>query len=104
MGAGPLARNEPESGAIPCQKRVRQVKRFTRHTLFWPLPQQGVSPLGIRATMGMGSRPPHAYDGLNWDFYKIIGNQWRCIKGINPGWEPIHVYIGLITKLGKNIS
>jgi len=40
--------------------------------------------LGMRATMGRGSRPPNAYEGRRGISYKPIGNQWRCMKGINP--------------------
>ena len=56
---------------------------------FWPLPQQGLGPLGVRATMRTGSRRSHAYDGLEGNSYKIIGNQWRCMKGIHSRQEPM---------------
>ena len=58
-------------------KSGARVKRFTQAPAFRPLPQQGLGPLGVRATMGMGSRHAHACDDLEGGFYKIIGNQWK---------------------------
>ena len=88
VGAGPPARNEAGSVAIPCKKGVQSQGVETAHP-FWPLPQLGSGPLGARATMRTGIRHPHAYDGLKGNSYKIIGNQWRCTKGIHLGREPM---------------
>ena len=76
---------EPEPRCSNGRKVVDRVKRFTLSTTFRPLLQRGSGSLGMRTTLGMGSRPPHAYEGRKGISYKIIGNQWRCIKGTSLG-------------------